>query len=245
MTPLALVLLAVGPVVTPRTRYLVLLELAFVIAAVCEGKLALPLLLTVDVVTLVLGAVGPLLHAVAVLFILEPVALVPATVEVRVHAIPVGLVVSPLSLVDVAFGVNQSSIAVGHAVLPEAVVPGAIGPNLDSPAVLLVLLDEPLSLVDGSILQDADGPDLPLLVVIDFLGGPVEGLELLDYVHDDLIIVLWLEYLQLLILEELQVGLGSVLLTLVLIGVGARPSSRDFALGGGVFVSGVAASTHS
>ena len=47
---------------------------------------------------------------------------------------------------------------------------------------------EPLTLVDCAVFEDADWLDLST-TLFDLLDGPVEGLELLDYVHYDLVIV--------------------------------------------------------
>lgn len=131
--------------------------------------------------TLVLGAVGPLLDSEPVLLVLVPLSFVSASVEVGVHSESVGLVVSPFSFVHVSLGVDQPSLAVSHSVSPEAVVSAAVRPDLDSSAVFLVVVDEPLSLVDSAVFKHGYWSDLSGLSVVDVrLDGPVKSSKLLD-----------------------------------------------------------------
>lgn len=134
------------------------------------------------VLALVLGSVGPLLHSETVLLILEPLAFVPAAVEMRVDTIAIGFVLVPLALVDVSLRMHKSSIAVGHSVSPETIVAGSVWPNLNSAAIFLVLIHEPLALVHGSVFEDAYRLDFSLFSIRDILDGPVERLQLLNYI---------------------------------------------------------------
>jgi hypothetical protein len=137
---------------------------------------------TLLVLSFVLSSIRPLFDTEAMLLILEPLTLVSAAIEMSINSVSIGFIIAPLSLVHIALGVDESAVSVSHAVSPEAVIPGSIWPNLNSAAILLILVSEPLTLVDSSIFEYADGSDFSLFAIIDFLDCPVEWLQLLNYV---------------------------------------------------------------
>lgn len=181
---------------------------------------------TLLVLALILGSVWPLLDSETVLLILEPLSLVPTSIEMCVDSIAICFIFSPLALIDISLGMHESAIAISHSVPPEAVIPGSVRPYLHSTAIFLVLVDEPLALIDCPILKYANRLYFPLFSIRNVLNRPVKRLQLLDYVlhkivaivctyHDYLIIILRLENLQLLILEELKVAFASCVVCLI------------------------------
>ena len=161
------------------------------------------------ILAIVLRAIRPLLDAKTVLLVRVPLALVPAAVVVSVNTVSIGLVLRPLSFVDIAFSVNQPAISIGHAVTPKSVISRSIWPYLDSTSIFLLAScgGQPLSLVNSSILENANWFDFSL-TVIDLLDGPVKRLQLIDYIHHALVVVLRLEDLELLVLKLLEHALA-------------------------------------
>lgn len=242
--PLSAVYSPVGPSVLTLAMNIILEEVAFVCALVRPNEFSSAVLHSLLILAIVLGSIRPLLDSEAMLFVCKPLALVTTTVEVSIHSVAIGLVFCPLAFVYIAFSVDESTIAIGHAIAPKSIVPGSIWPNLDSTTVLLTLsvgLGKPLTLINSSVFEDTDWFDVPVPLV-DFLDGPVEGLQLIDDIHDDLVVVRWLEYVQLLELELLNNTLSFDLL-LVLVS-GAYLTTWYFAFRACVLVGRVAANSH-
>ena len=242
--PLTAVDSPIGPLVLALAVNIILEEVSFVGTLVRPNEFSSAVLHSLLVLAIVLGSVRPLLDPEAMLLVCKPLALVTTAVEVGVYPVAIGLVFSPLAFVYVAFCVHKSAVAIGHAVAPKPIVPGSIWPDLDSSAVFLALsvgLGEPLALVNRSVFEDADWFDVPVPLV-DLLDGPVEGLQLIDDVHHDLVVVRRLEYVQLLVLELLDNALPLHLL-LVLIR-GADLPAWDFAFSACVLICRVATNAH-
>lgn len=129
-------------------------EPSLVGGAISPSKVAVAVLLALDVVTFVLSAIGPGLLAMSMLFILLPLTFVLRAVSVHVLAIAMSLVVAPLALINIAVSMNQAPGSVGLVVLPEPFVEGTICPDLSALAVALIGCGIPLTLVLGTILKD-------------------------------------------------------------------------------------------
>lgn len=136
---------------------------------------------SVFVVTLILGAIWPLLNTVAMLLVLLPSTLVSTAVEVSVDSITICFVISPLTLIHVAFRMNETAKSISHSILPESVVTGAIRPDLNAASVLLIRADEPLALVNCAIFKILDRSDNALFSLVYFIDCPVKRLKLIDY----------------------------------------------------------------
>ena len=119
------------------------------------------MLLTVLVLSLVVGAICPDFFAFALLDVIDPGSGVSAPIDVSVFAEPVGLVVSEFTYVNVTFGVPESAPTVGFVIVPLPLIDSSVIPLLDAvslPEFLLfsrdsVLDDEHLTLVNGSIRE--------------------------------------------------------------------------------------------
>jgi hypothetical protein len=114
-----------------------------------------PFLHALHIVTLVFSPIGPLLVAVAVLLIVEPLARVGGAILMEVYTLAFRFVVDPLALIDISTGLDESAHSVGHVALPVALVEGAIFPDLPSDPVALAIL--PLTVVNHPILKLCGG----------------------------------------------------------------------------------------
>jgi hypothetical protein len=131
---------------------LIVVEFTHVHGSISPLECAASMLLTVLVVSLVLGRVRPSLNSVAVLLVLTPVTLVFCSVHVYVHSLSVSLVIVPLTFVNVSVRVNQSALPVSHIIFPVALVLASIFPDLDSATVPQAFLG-PLSYIDCSVVK--------------------------------------------------------------------------------------------
>ena len=87
------------------------------------------------------------------LLVIDPVALVLGAVRVSVLAKAVRLIVDPMSVVNIAVGVNKSATTVSLVSLPVTLIDAAIRPNLISFAVLLIRLYVPFAFISCAVRQ--------------------------------------------------------------------------------------------
>lgn len=121
------------------------------------------MLLSVLVLTFVLGAIRPLFNALTMLLVLDPIADVCRSVRMLVGATPVGFVIAPGSFVNVAIGVHENSVTIRLVVPPLAVVPAPVLPNLLTVAIFHSLAQ--FTSVNSTITQGNWPVVLPILIV--------------------------------------------------------------------------------
>ena len=109
--------------------------------------------LTVHILAVVLGAIGPDLHARSVLLVLSPVPLVLRSVEVKVDTVTVCHVIEPGALIHVTVGVDESTAAISLIIQPPSFINRSIGPNLLSFTCADLSTSDPLALVFSLIGQ--------------------------------------------------------------------------------------------
>ena len=120
------------------------------------------MLLALEVLPVVLRAVGPGLHTLPVLLVIKPLTHVGSTIGMRVGTVTVSFVVTPLALVDVTVGMYEFTESVSLIGLPLAFIFGPVGPDLMSVAVLHPV--KPLTGVNCPARQCHWGQGLPLRV---------------------------------------------------------------------------------
>jgi len=113
--------------------------------------------LSLKILTLIRGAIGPPFNTESVLLVLEPLTFVAGSVNMRVDASAVSLVVFPLALVNITVCVDQPSSSVGLIVLPVALIAGSIKPDLNTSSISHFSARDPFSLVLSSILEQHNG----------------------------------------------------------------------------------------
>ena len=183
--PLSLVHLAIRPNILANARYFIILKRSGVGAAICEGQAPIAVLLALLVLALVLGAVGPLLHAASMLLIFDPLAHVGGAIRMLVGAVAVRFVVRPRALVNVAIGVNQYAVPVCLVVLPLPIILAAILPHLLPVAILHAV--EQLARVYCAVAQRYRPIILPLLIIHHFAryaGDVADGRTAAILIHD-------------------------------------------------------------
>lgn len=87
----------------------------------------------------------------AVLLVVEPLALVVGAVRVGVGSHTLSFIVHPLSLVNVSICVNKFSLTICFVITPLSFITTAIGPELSANAVAHAI--EPLASVGSSVAQ--------------------------------------------------------------------------------------------
>lgn len=122
------------------------------------------MLLTLEILTVVFGTVGPGLNALAMLLVVEPLAHIGGTVSMSVGSMPMSFVVAPLAFIDVAICVHEFAEAVCLVSLPLTFVLRAIWPDLMTIAVLHPV--EPLTSVNCSAWQGHGRERFSLLEVV-------------------------------------------------------------------------------
>lgn len=138
------------------------------------------MLFAVFVGTYVAGGVRPALVPVSVLLVLEPVALVCGAIWMGKTTIAVSLVILPVTLIDAAVGIDQPSVPMGLAVLPVAFVEAPVRVDIGSLTVLLAFV-VPFTIVDfilqtDSLLEIVGGRDRLIVEVTEFLTDFVNGI---------------------------------------------------------------------
>jgi hypothetical protein len=123
LSPLAIILSFIGPLIDALAMDVVIHELSFVLRAIDPHEIAHAMFLASLIVSLIPRSIWPKLNAFPMLLVIDPVAFVDRSVEVRVFALAMSLVVNPIPLVDVSVVVDQPTLAVGLVLAPRAIVP--------------------------------------------------------------------------------------------------------------------------
>ena len=118
----------VSPDVTTLSADLIVIELAYVAAAVRPVELTLSVLLAIHKLALEHGSIWPLLPPIPVLVVSVELSDVLASISVNIDALAAGLALPPDALVAVTVCVNESSRSAGLPLAPEALVSRAIRP---------------------------------------------------------------------------------------------------------------------
>ena len=152
----------------------VIIEITSVGAIVSPCELSLSVLLSLEVLAFVRGAIGPSLNTVAVLLVFKPLTFVPASVNMGVNSAAVSLIILPLSLVHIAISMNQTTSSVSFIVFPIAFIARAIEPDLDSTTIADILIFNPFTFILGTIFEQENIPFYSLKAIIVVGCTPIE-----------------------------------------------------------------------
>ena len=110
------------------------------------------MLLTVLILTLIAGIIGPDLLSFTVLLILVPVTFVACAISMVVLSVTVGLIIFPVSIVYITVCMDKSTSAICLICLPVSFVQRSIDPDLHSSSVFATHL-VPFAFVLCSVVE--------------------------------------------------------------------------------------------